>query len=293
MGKTMMNATKKWFTEVCNEAGSQFGIQIEELLHHEQTPYQTIDIYSTTHFGNMMALDGFIMLTEKDNFIYHEMMAHSALANHSNPRDILIVGGGDCGTLHEVCKHPIDTVTQVEIDKRVTELSLQYFPSLCQSNEDKRASLIFADAIQWLQDAAPNSLDVIIIDSADPVGPGEGLFTKEFYMACKKALRSDGLLSHQSESPLFQQNLLKKMRGKMQDSGFNNLETIFFPLPTYPSGWWSATLASTKQALDAPRKLPQKISDTMLYYTHAIHQHAMSTPPFLINNKIISEMNAK
>jgi len=137
---------KNWFTELCDEAGSAFSLRIRAKLHEEQTPFQKIEIYETTDFGNLMVIDGFIMLSSRDNFLYHEMMSHPVLFTHPAPKRVLIIGGGDCGTLREVLRHPdVETVEQVDIDERVTRLSEIHFPELCEANDDPRAHLHFAD----------------------------------------------------------------------------------------------------------------------------------------------------
>ena len=193
----------KWFTEECTEAGSAFSLEIHEKLHEEQTPYQKIEIYATKSFGKLMIIDGFVMLTERDNFIYHEMMSHPALLSHPMPRNVVIVGGGDCGTLLEVAKHGcVENIAQVEIDQRVTDLSLEHFPQLCAANSDPRVNLVFDNAIKWFKNAPVNSIDLIIVDSTDPIGPAKGLFSTPFYKDCFRALTTDGLLVQQSESPI-------------------------------------------------------------------------------------------
>ncbi|MFQ5489058.1 MAG: polyamine aminopropyltransferase, partial [Gammaproteobacteria bacterium] len=132
-----MTLDKGWFTEICEEGGSAFSLKIKGKLHEEQTPYQTIAIYETETFGNLMVIDGFVMLSSRDNFLYHEMLAHPALFTHDNPRRVLIIGGGDCGTLREVLQHQeVEEVWQVEIDERVTRLAERYFPELCAANDD-------------------------------------------------------------------------------------------------------------------------------------------------------------
>ncbi len=277
----MSIATDDWFTEICPEYASAFSVQINSKLHEETTPFQTIAIYDTKKFGKMMTIDGYIMLTSIDNFIYHEMMAHCCLLSHPNPKNVLIIGGGDCGTLKEVCKHPISSVIQVDIDEQVTRLSEKYFPELCTENSDQRATLLFEDAIEWIKNAKPHSLDVIIVDSTDPIGPGEGLFTKNFYQNCRKALHDNGVLIHQSESPIFQQDLLISMRTAIKGAGFANVETLFFPLPTYPSGYWSATIASNNIDLNSPRQCSTDLQKQLKYYTHDIHKGALCMPPFL------------
>ena len=197
-----MTLDRSWFTEPMESTGTAFSLKGEK-LHEEQTPYQKIEIWKTETFGYLMTIDGCTMVSTRDNFLYHEMMSHPALNSHPNPETVVIVGGGDCGTLREVLKHPeVKSATQVEIDERVTRLSEQYFPELCDKNSDPRATLFFGDGIQWMKDAAPGSIDLIIIDSTDPVGPAEGLFGKKFYLDCIKALKPTGLLVQQSESPL-------------------------------------------------------------------------------------------
>ncbi|MEJ2115497.1 MAG: polyamine aminopropyltransferase, partial [Gammaproteobacteria bacterium] len=196
-----MMQDNNWFTEACTECGTAFSLKTEEKLHEEQTPYQKIEIYLTKTFGKLMVIDGFVMLTERDNFIYHEMLTHPALFSHPNPENILIIGGGDCGTLREVSKHAcVKKITQVEIDQRVTDLSYEHCPNLCENNNDPRIELVFNDAIKWVQDAENESLDLIIVDSTAPIGPAEGLFSTPYYRDCLRILKSDGLLVQQSES---------------------------------------------------------------------------------------------
>jgi len=169
-----MTLNEDWFTEICPESGSAFSLKLKEKLHEEQTPFQHIEIYETEHFGTLMVIDGFIMLSDYDNFFYHEMMSHPALFTHPGPEQVLIIGGGDCGTLREVLRHPeVKRVVQVEIDERVTRLAERYFPELCEANDDPRAELRFADGIQWVKEAPPGSIDLIIVDSTDPIGPAD------------------------------------------------------------------------------------------------------------------------
>jgi spermidine synthase len=212
-----------WFTEICKESGSAISFEIRAKLHQEQSPFQRIEIYATTQFGNLMVIDGFVMLTTRDNFLYHEMMSHPALFTHPNPKRVVIIGGGDCGTLREVLKHPgVEHALQVDIDDRVTRLGDQYFPELCESNGDPRAELVFGDGIQWMKDAAPGSVDVIIVDSTDPIGPAEGLFTEAFFRDCHRALGEHGVMVQQSESPLLHyQSIIQPLHRAMGAAGFS------------------------------------------------------------------------
>ncbi len=271
-----------WFTEICAESGSAFSLRVKEKLHQEQTRFQRIEIYETERFGTLMVIDGFIMLSDYDNFFYHEMMSHPVLFTHPDPQQVVIIGGGDCGTLREVLKHPeVKRVVQVEIDERVTRLSEQYFPELCEANDDPRAELLFSDGIRWVREADSASVDIIIVDSTDPLGPAEGLFTAAFYRDCFRVLGADGLIVHQSESPLIHQQLIRDMRCAMERAGFPQQLTINFPQPVYPSGWWSATLAGKRGKLTRLRKRAcQNKTFPTRYYNYAIHLAAMAIPEF-------------
>jgi spermidine synthase len=275
-----------WFTEICQESGSAFSLQVKRKLHEEQSPFQRIEIWETTDFGNLMTIDGFVMLTARDNFLYHEMMSHPALFTHPNPERVVIIGGGDCGTLSEVLKHPgVRHVVQVDIDERVTYLSEQYFPELCGSNDDPRAELRFADGIQWMKDTAPGSVDLVIVDSTDPIGPAEGLFGEAFYRDCHRALGEQGLLVQQSESPLLHYgSIIRPMHNAMRTAGFADSLTLPFPQPVYPSGWWSATLAA-KQTIGAFREADASAKTfATRYYNAAIHKGALAQPEFFLTD---------
>lgn len=273
----------QWFTEVVGSDGAAFSLRIHDRLHAEQTPYQFIEIYETQGFGKLMVIDGCTMLSTRENFLYHEMMSHPALYTHAAPRRVCIIGGGDCGTLREVLRHDtIESAVQIDIDERVTRLAEQYFPELTESNTDPRASLLFEDGVRWIQDAKPGSLDLIIVDSTDPVGPAEGLFTREFYTHCERALGSGGILIQQSESPLYHMKLLGEMHDAMRGAGFDATRTLCFPQTIYPSGWWSATMAGKGVALDRFRidDARAKPFETQ-YYNAEIHQGALAMPEFM------------
>lgn len=273
-----------WFTEKAKGYG--MSIKIREKLHDEQSPYQRIEIYETETFGRLMTLDGITMLTSRDNFIYHEMMSHPVLFTHSNPKSVVIVGGGDCGTLREVLRHKeVERALQVELDERVTQVSEKYFPELCESNNDPRAVLLFQDAIQWMEDAGPDSVDVIILDTTDPVGQAARLFSPEFYGECLRVLREGGIMVAQSESPLFDTEIIQHIHKAMLTAGADDVKTIQFPQCTYPSGWWTATMARKGLNLKgfretAARRKPFKTR----YYTADIHFACQALPAFLLES---------
>jgi spermidine synthase len=275
-----MNPTE-WFTEQVPSTGTAFSLKIKQKLHEEQSDFQFLEIYETETFGNLMVIDGCTMVSTRDNFFYHEMISHPALYTHPNPKRVWIIGGGDCGTLREVLKHPsVEHAVQIDIDERVTRLSEIYFPELCESNDDPRAELKFIDGIKWVKDAAPNSVDIIIVDSTDPVGPAEGLFGVDFYRDCFNCLSENGMLVQQSESALLHLKLIGEMRDAMGNAGLSHLQTLFFPQCLYPSGWWSATIAS-KAELSAFREqdCANKPFDT-IYYNTDIHKAALAQPEF-------------
>jgi spermidine synthase len=274
---------KDWYTEEWAGEGSAISLKIKQKVHDEQSPYQRIEIYETETFGTLMTLDGLVMVTDRDNFIYHEMMSHPALFAHPSPRRVLIIGGGDCGTLREVLKHPeIERVEQVELDERVTRVAEKFFPDLCESNKDARAKLHFADGIRWVADAKPDTYDVIIVDSTDPIGPAAGLFSETFYKDCFKALRAHGIVVGQSESPLFHARLIRAMHDAFKAAGFRDVATLNFPQCTYPSGWWSATLARKDGAAARFREdAARGKSFTTRYYSTAVHSAALAVPAFL------------
>jgi spermidine synthase len=209
------------------------------------------------------------------------MMSHPALYTHPDPKRVWIIGGGDCGTLKEVLKHSsIEQAVQIDIDERVTRLVEIYFPELCESNNDSRAELKFIDGIKWVKDAAPDSVDMIIVDSTDPVGPAEGLFSDEFYRDCFNCLSENGMVVQQSESALYHMKLIGDMRSAMSSAGFSHLQTLFFPQCLYPSGWWSATIAGkTDLTTFREQDSANKPFDTV-YYNVDIHKASLAQPEF-------------
>ncbi len=273
-----------WLHENFEHTGSSIGFRVTRKLDEVQSPFQKIEIFESTDWGNIMLIDGAMMLTSRDNFFYHEMMAHPALFTHAAPKRAVIIGGGDCGTLREVLRHPgVEKATQCDIDEQVTRMAEKYFPELCESNADPRAELLFDDGIAYMANCEPNSVDIVIVDSTDPVGPAEGLFNKAFFESCHRALKADGILVQQSESPLALLKLIQEMRTEMGKAGFHSFQTLPFPQPCYPTGWWSCTMAKKAANADFGFRAADargKAFDT-LYYTADIHAGAQHLPPFV------------
>jgi spermidine synthase len=170
---------------------------------------------------------------------------------------------------------------QCDIDEQVTRMSEKWFPELCDSNHDPRAELLFDDGIAYMANCAPGSLDIVIVDSTDPVGPAEGLFNKAFYESCFRALKDDGILVQQSESPLVLLDLIKEMRAEMGKAGFTRFQTLPFPQPCYPTGWWSATLARKSGGFDFREADARAKTFASKYYSADIHKGASTLPPFV------------
>jgi len=275
----MRSDSEKWFTEEHQDAGSAWSLMVETRLAHEATDYQTIEVYKTRDWGNLMVIDGFVMLTTRDNFLYHEMLTHPALFSHPDPKRVLIIGGGDCGTLSEVLRHgTVEHCTQVEIDEKVTRLSEKHFPELCQRNDDPRAQLLFDDGLAHIQNLTAGSVDIVIVDSTDPIGPAEGLFGPGFVVDCYEALADGGILVQQSESPLLHGRLIHGIRDNMAQAGFSDIQTLGFPQPCYPSGWWSATQARKGGVIEPAD--PARFSASGLvtrYFNPDVHRGALAT----------------
>lgn len=277
-----MQTDPNWFTEVFAATGTAFSLKIKAKLHEEQTPFQRIEIHDTETFGKLMVIDGCTMVSTRDNYLYHEMMTHPVLYTHARPEVVWIIGGGDCGSLREVLRHQeVTKAVQIEIDERVTRLAEVHFPELCESNHDPRAELLFIDGIKWVKDAPAGSVDVIIVDSTDPVGPAEGLFNAAFYRECLRCLKPGGILAQQSESPLLHEDLIVAMHRTMREAGFTHTTSLVFPQCIYPSGWWSGTLASASP-ISGFREADVAGKDfATQYYNADVHRAAFALPEFL------------
>jgi len=253
-----------------------------EHLVSERSEFQQIEIYQNASFGRMLVLDGLIQTTERDEFIYHEMLVHVPLLSLETPRSVLIIGGGDGGTLRRVLEHPVERAVMVEIDRRVTDLCKEWMPSIAGSAfEDPRAEVMFGDGIVFVKETG-ETFDAIFIDSSDPVGPGEGLFTTEFYEAASKRLNPRGMLAAQSGSPAFQQGELHRTYSHAR-SVFQNTQEYLCLVPTYPGAIWSIVVAGDRFTIDS-KVAEQRARDRKLdvrYWTPAIQRGAFDLPAFV------------
>ncbi|UJW59307.1 polyamine aminopropyltransferase [Bacillus sp. A116_S68] len=267
-----------WFTEKQTE---HFGItaKIKRTYVSEKTAYQQLDMVETEEFGNMLLLDGMVMTTERDEFVYHEMVAHVPLHTHPNPENVLVVGGGDGGVIREILKHPeVKKATLVEIDGKVIEYSKEFLPSIAGKLDDPRVEVKVADGFMHIAESDA-VYDVIMVDSTEPVGPAVNLFTKGFYEGIAKALKEDGLFVAQTDNPWFHQDLIRNAYRDVSET-FPVTRLYTANIPTYPSGLWTFTLGSKKHdPLHVAEKRFHDI-DTK-YYTKDIHKASFVLPKFV------------
>ncbi len=266
-----------WFTERQTE---NFGItcKVSQTLHTEQTPYQSLAVLETEQFGRMLVLDGMVQTTQRDEFVYHEMIAHVALQTHPRPRTVAVIGGGDGGAVREALKYSdVEAVHLVEIDQRVVEVSREYFPELSNGLSDPRVTCIYADGIEHVRTHA-NTYDVIIVDSTEPVGPAIGLFDKKFYTWARESLTADGVLVAQTESPFFNRAIIERAFGGIS-SVFDVAKLYLASIPTYPSGLWSFSIGS--KSSDPLHAQVDLTGIPTRYYTESVHQGAFQLPRFV------------
>lgn len=259
----------------------RLSVRVTTTLHHEKTNFQELTIVETAQWGRLLVLDGFFQTNDVDEFVYHEMGAHVPLFTHADPKRVLVVGGGDGGMVREIVKHPgVEHVDLVEIDGRVVETSKQYFPNISVALTDNpKVHVHVEDGIKWVKEHEAE-YDVIIIDSSEPVGPGIGLFTPEFYASVYQALTGDGVMVAQSESPWTNAAVIKMaFSGISQSFPITRLYTL--AVPTYPTGLWSFTLGSKKYDPLMAEAETRFEGMATRYYTPALHHAAFQLPRFV------------
>ncbi|MDO5437176.1 MAG: polyamine aminopropyltransferase [bacterium] len=265
-----------------NITGFGLTLDVEEgSLYSKKSEFQQVDIFKSKTLGNVLTLDGLMMTTEADEFFYHEMITHIPLCSHKNPENVLVIGGGDGGTVREVLLH--DTVKNVdlcEIDGLVIESSKEFLPTIAGKLDDKRVNIYVEDAIEFIKDKK-NCYDVVLIDSTDPMGPGEGLFTEEFYTNVKESLKEGGIVTPQSESPFANKNEMRKMY-ILLNKVFKTVLPYTGPIPTYPGGYWSwafCTNDNDNSVKDVNRA--KKIEANAKIYNTDLHKAVFCVPNFV------------
>ena len=240
------------------------------LLHKETSGYQDIQVRQHPYFGRMLILNDVVQLTERDEFFYHEMLVHPVLHAHPDPKHVLVIGGGDGGSVREVLRHKgIESVTLAEIDSRVVAVTKEYFPTLRSGFEDSRTEVVHVDGIKHVQ-TPPKAYDAIIVDSTDPVGPAENLFTGAFYKAAESALTHNGLFVTQSESLMFHTSFVSQVHNRLK-SVFKIADCYTQALATYAGNWWTFSVGSKELDPRAPRRRPRLATR---YYSAEVHRKA-------------------
>ncbi|WPZ09770.1 polyamine aminopropyltransferase [Roseivirga spongicola] len=275
-----------WFTERDDKIA--LSLKHDGKLYDVQSDYQRVEVYNTQAYGNMLTLDGMVMTTEKDEYVYHEMITHVPLLTHPDPKRVLIIGGGDGGTAREVLKHEnLEEVVMVEIDDKVIEASKMHLPTIAQSLDHPKLNLIIDDGIKYVNDAADGSFDLVIVDSTDPVGPAEGLFTVDFYKEVHRILSADGLMITQSESPRFNSKVFKEIYQTYRGIfGQDNVHCYLAHIPTYPTGMWSFSYSSKGSANPMNLKPTEEVdafvkANRLRYYNADLHKAAFALPNFV------------
>jgi len=264
-----------WFSEL-HTKGSGLVLKVKKYLYSGNSPYQKIDIFESEDYGKVLVLDGLVMTTERDEFIYHEMLTHPAIRIHPNPQSILIIGGGDGGTAREALRYSeIKQAVLVEIDEMVVELSKKYLGEISSAYNDPRLEVVIQDGIEFVKNCNER-FDIIFLDTSDPVGPAEALYRKDFYQSLKKCLKKNGIISAQTESPWVQKETVKKLYREIKDI-FNDKIIYLAHIPTYPGGIWSFMLLGERIELyDIKRPIPGKTK----YYNDEIHKSMSALPEY-------------
>jgi len=272
-----------WYTEDHSKE-AKFSIKVEQQLYSGKSDFQRIDVFQSNEFGKFFTLDGLVMITEKDEFIYHDMIVHVPMATNPNIKNVLVIGAGDGGTVRELVRYDsIKKIDMVEIDKLVVDVCREYFPNSTSGLDDERVSLYFQDGLKFVSEKE-NEYDLIIVDSTDPIGPGEGLFTREFYSNCHRALTKDGILVNQHESPFYEEYAKAMQRAHKRIHEFFPVAKVYqVHIPTYASGHWLFGFAS--KSFDPVRDLNDEKWNALGletgYYNTEIHKAAFALPNYV------------
>jgi spermidine synthase len=281
----LAKVTDMWYSEY-HDYDVKFSIEIKEVLLQEQTPFQYLQMLKSDTLGTFMTLDGYVQLTETDEFVYHDMICHPAMAVNPSIRRVLIIGGGDGGTAREVARYKhIEKLDMVEIDEAVVNACIKYMPTTSSVlTSEPRLNLIIGDGLAFVRDAPDDSYDLILVDSTDPFGPGEDLFTVEFYNNCSRVLSEDGILINQHEGAFYEGDVLQMKKAHTKIKKVFPIARVYgFNVPTYASGYWYFGFASKKYDPIADIKA-DKWSEFGLdtrYYNNELHKGSFALPNYV------------
>lgn len=272
-----------WFSDEHTD-NVKLSIRVEQQLFSAQSEFQRIDVLESKEFGKILVADGDLMLTEKDEFIYHEMITHVPMAVHPNVERVLVIGGGDGGIVRELVKYDtIQKIDVVESDPLLIEVCRKYFPQMACSLNDSRVEITNEDGLRFVRSKS-DEYDLIIIDSPNPFGPGEGLFTKEFYGNCYNALHTDGIMINQHESPFYKEEAFQCQRMHKRIRASFPISRIYQAfIPSYPSGHWLFGFSSKKyhptDDLDDTTWMLKGIPTR--YYLPRLHRGVFALPAYV------------
>jgi spermidine synthase len=281
-------AEERWIAETLfDDLGFRMTFRVDKVLYELQTEHQHLVLFEQPFFGKMLMLDGATQISKKDEFIYQEMMSHVPLFAHGNARDVLIIGGGDCGIAEEVLKHKtVKRLTQVEIDPKVIEFAREHFPEFTTPVfADNRFESVIDDGAKYVA-KTDRCFDVIIVDSTDPQGPGKILFGEKFYSGCRRCMKKGGVLVTQNGVPFFQNNELASTMSKFRRL-FADAGCYVAAIPVYVGGHMAMGMATDHKRL---RQHPvQTISQRYrkagsfrtMYWTPEVHVAAFALPRFI------------
>ena len=272
-----------WFSEQ-QTPNVKLSIRVDRQLYSGRSEFQRIDVFDSPEFGRFLTLDGYMMLTEKDEFIYHEMITHVPMAVHPHVRKALVIGAGDGGVVRELTRYPeIEQIDLVEIDQLVVEVCKKYLPQTACRFDDPRVQIHYEDGLKFVR-TCEDEYDLIIVDSTDPFGPGEGLFTREFYGNCYKALKEDGIMVNQQGSPFYAEDATAMQRSHKRIASTFPISKVYQAhIPTFAAGYWLFGFASKKYhpINDMDSDAWNALNMRTRYYTTRLHVGAFYLPAFL------------
>src|SRR5574344_799815 len=279
----MKNGIENGYYHEVTPNGYGITIKAKGVLYSEKSPYQKVEIIDTdSTLGKILTIDDLMMTTEGDEFHYHEMIAHVPMMHHTCPKSVLVIGGGDGGTIREVLKHKtVERVVLCEIDGMVIEACKKYLPTISCQLDNSKVEILVKDAIEYIKNCQ-EKFDIVLIDSTDPMGPGEGLFTEEFYTNVKNSMNKGAIMVAQSESPFAQADAVKKMY-KMLKKVFPNVATYTSNMPTYPGGYWAWAFCSVdvKPLEYYNEERAKEIIPTCKIYNKDYHNARFALPNYL------------
>lgn len=276
-----------WFTERNDDIALSLRHRGDRLFFG-RSPFQKVEIYDTHAYGRLLTLDGMVMTSEKDEYVYHEMIAHIPMQSHRKPKRALVIGGGDGGVVRELLRYEsLEEVVMVEIDAMVIEASKEFLPEIASEFDNSRLSLHVDDGIKYVNGSPDESFDIVIVDSTDPIGPAEGLFSPKFYRDVHRILKPEGIMVTQSESPRFNAKVFVEIFDCYREIfGSDKVHCYFAYIPTYPSGMWSFSFSVKGDAhplngFDADKAEQFSLQHQLRYYNGDIHRAAFALPGFV------------